>query len=477
MDNPDVAYVAKQAVQNGLLTEAQLEEGYNAIGKRNGDPAPLLRVLERKGYLTPWQSQKLLKGDTEGMSLGGYRLLYKVASGSFGRVWRAEDARTGRVVAIKVLRRRWSEDKQRIELFEREGKVGLSLRHPGIVEILNVNHDAASGQWYLVMEFVEGGNLRDILAMHKKIEPARALQLIEDTAAGLAYAHAQGVTHRDIKPTNILISTQGQAKLVDFGLAKILAGLGMEEDKVERTVDYAGLERATGVKTGDVRSDIYFLGCVLYEMLTGRPPLEPTKNKLARMSKQRFDNVVPMRREEVQGPASLFHLVETMMALNPQHRYQTASQLVDAVRAVRREIEGAGQEAQGRKVGRSVFVTESDERLQDAIRDRFKALGYRVYMAADPIRAMDRFRQQPYDALIVDAGTTDEAGLLVFDRVMKEVDRLNHQCAGILILNQDQADWGSRVRKADHVRVLVRPVTLKHLEHNLTKLVPLPAAT
>src|SRR6516164_7656416 len=341
MENLDTPAVAQLAVRCALVTEEQLHEAYVEVDPRGADPEPLLRFLERKGYITPWQSVKLLKGDTDSYFLGGYRILYKIASGSFGRVFRADDMRTGRIVAIKVLRRRWSEDPQRIEFFEREGRMGMSLRHPNIVEMLAVNRDPASAQYYMVMEFVEGGNLREILAIRKKLEPAEALRLIEDAANGLAYAYSRGITHRDVKLTNILISSQGTAKLVDFGLAKIYSSLGIKEsERVERTIDYAGLEKATGVKSGDVRSDIYFLGCVLYEMLTGRPPLLATRDRFARMQRQRFDNAAPMSKEEVNAPPSVFTLVETMMSLDPQRRYQTPSQLLEAIRMARRDVEG-----------------------------------------------------------------------------------------------------------------------------------------
>ena len=134
------------------------------------------------------QTSKLIKGDTEGYFLGGYRLLYKISSGSFGRVFRADDPRTGRVVALKVLRNRWSEDQQKIDLFLREGKVGLSLKHPNIVEVLAINQDPTTKQYYLAMEFVEGGNLREILQIRKTMEPPEALRILEDATAGLGYA-------------------------------------------------------------------------------------------------------------------------------------------------------------------------------------------------------------------------------------------------------------------------------------------------
>lgn len=476
MDTPDASALLQFAIKVGLLTPEQVQEAWDELGERPRDPEPVLRVLERKGQLTPWQSHKLLKSDPDGYFLGGYRVLYKVASGSFGRVFRAEDRATGRVVAIKVLRRRWSEDKLRIELFDREGRLGQRLHHPNIVEILDVRQDPATGQYYIAMDFVEGGNLREILAIRKKLEPAEALRILEDAANGLAYAYSQGMTHRDMKLTNILISSQGTAKLVDFGLAKIYSGaVTKDEGKVERTVDYAGLEKATGVGSNDVRSDIYFLGCVLYEMLSGRSPLVTTRDRHQRMQKQRFDNVPPLRPGEVNGPPSLFRLVETMMSLNPQHRYQTPSQLLDAIRTVRRELEGQGPDQDDKARPRWVFVAESDERLQDAIREGFKELGYRVLIAGDPFRALDRFRQQPFDALVVDAGTTDEDGLLVFDRIMADAAIKQVRCPGILILNEDQADWKDRVKERPSVVVLTRPgVTLKTLCRQLRHMVPPP---
>jgi serine/threonine protein kinase len=473
METLDAATLAQQAVKLGLVTDAQVQDAWDELGQKGGDADAFLRAMERKGHLTPYQSHKLYRGDPDGYFLGGYRILYKIASGSFGRVFRADDPHTGRVVAIKVLRRRWSEDKHSIELFAREGKLGLSLRHPNVVEILAVNYDPPTNSHYIIMEFVEGGNLRDFLAIRKKLEPAEALRLLEEAASGIAYAYSRGVTHRDMKLTNILISSQGTAKLVDFGLAGIYRSTHPEEDgQVDRTVDYAGLEKATGVPPGDVRSDIFFLGCVLYEMLTGRPPMEMSKNKMLRMHRDRFTNLPPLSREEVKGPASLFHLYETMTSLNPQTRYQTPSQLLDAIREVRRELAGKSSPNSSATGVRSVFVVENDERLQNALRQKFKDLGYRVYLASDPARALDRFRQQPFDALVLNVSTVGEDGLLVFERIMNEAERQSLRCAGIAILDEDQAEWADKVKKRHCVAVLVRPVTLKQLHLKLQTLVP-----
>ncbi|HEV3116237.1 MAG TPA: protein kinase, partial [Gemmataceae bacterium] len=137
----DANAIAQLALKVGLVSESQVQDAWMELGQKGGEAEPFLKVLERRSILTPYQISKLRKGDTDGYFLGGYKILYKIASGSFGRVYRAEDPNSGRIVAIKVLRRRWSEDDHTIDLFEREGRVGLNLRHPNIVETLAVAQD------------------------------------------------------------------------------------------------------------------------------------------------------------------------------------------------------------------------------------------------------------------------------------------------------------------------------------------------
>ena len=476
MEIDDVTTFGQQLVKLGLLTEPQLREANEEARDEGGRALPdmihLKSVLERRGLLTNYQTAKVLKGDVDGFFYGGYRVLYKISSGSFGRVFRADDPRTGRVVAVKVLRRRWSEDRQRIDLFIREGKVGLTLKHPNIVEVLAINQEPTSGQYYLIMEFVEGGNLREILEIRNKtLTVGESLRIFEDSAAGLSYAYSRGITHRDIKLTNILVSSTGEAKLVDFGLAQMFATISKEKEHVDRTVDYAGLERATSVQSGDVRSDIFFLGCVLYEMLTARPPLEMTRDRHARMNPRRFQEIKTLKAGEIKAPASVYALCETAMAFDPRRRYQTPSQLVDAIRAARRDLEGgAAGGTSGKPVSRSIFVAESNDKMQEVMREKLKEQGYRVLLAADPTRALDRFRQQPYDALIIDVGSVGEEGLHVFDRVLVEAQSKGLNCAGIVILDQEQADWANRVPSRPNTAVMVLPFGFKALRDRLRAL-------
>jgi serine/threonine protein kinase len=466
--------IADTAIRLGLLSTHQAEEAWQELPSRKVPAVDFLRAMERKAFLTPFQSTKLIKGDTAGYFLGGYRLLYKIASGSFGRVYRADDPSSGRVVAIKVLRNKWSSDQHKIDLFTREGKMGMGLRHPNIVEILAVNQEKKTNQFYIVMEFVEGGNLRDFLNIRKKLTAAEVMRILDDMASGLAHAFSKGLTHRDMKLTNVLLSSQGPAKLVDFGLAGAqTAQAGPSEDKedvsVDRTVDYAGLEKTTNAPHGDPRSDIFFVGCVAYELLTGRSPLEYFKSAQTRMSAQRFRNIAPMNPAEVSASPAVFRLIENMMLLDPDKRIQTAAQLLDRVRECRAEMEGKTTE---KKTQATIFLVESDEKLQDLLRDKLKKEGFRVLIAADPVRALDRFRQQPFDLLIVDVATTGENGYYVFERIMDDVKNHNLKCGGILLLHEEHTNWQKRMADYPSVAALIQPIKYKQLLQAIRSFIP-----
>lgn len=464
----DATSIAQLARQLNLVTDDQLREIWDDLDTAEHSAENLLKALEKKSYLTPWQSSKLIRGVTDGYIMGGYKLLYKVSSGSFGRVFRAEDTRDGSIVAMKVLRRRWSEDGRKVELFEREGRLGMSMHHPNIVRILAVNQDKLSGQYYIVMEFVEGGNLRDFLHVRKRLELKESLRLLEECSSALAYANMRGLTHRDLKPTNVLISAGGTAKLVDFGLAEIAAPLPGEDHDitVDRTVDYAGLEKATAVKHGDPRSDIYFIGTIFYEMLTGHTALSQTRDKVARMHRNRFDSIPPIETYGVELPGPVQHLMRKMISFDPAGRYQSPAQLHEAVRKVQSELEGGVSHRMAPAGPRSLFIVESNEKLKAVFRKEFSDQ-FRVLMSAEPDRALNRYEEQPYHALIVDAGTAGEPGVRVFRRIFEEADEIDLSMAGVLILNEEQSDWAEQIPDRPDAGVLIRPINLKQLTEKL----------
>ncbi len=239
---------------------------------RSASPAPkamadFLASAAAPGATALDASQTLAKG----AMLGPYRVLEPVGKGGMGAVYRAEHAMLGRTVALKVLPRALATDAEFVERFKREAQVLAKLRHPNIVEVHDLG--VAGDTYYFAMEFVEGTTLRSVLAS-KALTPDRALAMVPKLCDALEAAHAQGVIHRDIKPENILIDSAGEPKIADFGLARIARGPTLTMTQaVMGTPDYMAPEQRESTKDVDHRADIYSLGVVLYEMLTGSLPL------------------------------------------------------------------------------------------------------------------------------------------------------------------------------------------------------------
>lgn len=261
-------------VQQQLVSPRALAEAARHIrGTDSSAIKELIRELERRMELTGYQSGILLKHETEGLRVGNYKLLYRNASGSFARVFRGCSVLTGEMIGLKVLRQRFASDPRAVNLFKREGELGRRLKHKNIVPIYEVGSDG--GQHYLTMEFVEGGNLKDILKIRGKFTPEEAVKYIIDLVEGLEYALSMGFTHRDLKLSNALLSAQRVAKLVDFGLAGGEAS-GVA-DEADRAVEYGTLEKFTGAPDGDPRSDLFFFGGHALRNGLGPTPLSTHK--------------------------------------------------------------------------------------------------------------------------------------------------------------------------------------------------------
>jgi serine/threonine protein kinase len=479
--------IAERAHQAGVITLEQLRECWDELGSRNAAPEELLRVLQRKGFVTPFQIDKLQKGDTGGYFYGVNKILYKVASGGFARVYRGINTQTGEPVAVKVLRQRWTSDKASVDAFYQEGKVGVSLRHPNIVRIDEVaGHDSVH---YIAMEFVEGGNLRDFLQIRGgRLVPGEAMRLMLDALSGLAYALDQGVTHRDLKLTNLLASTQGVIKLVDFGLATLHKDeRRAEEAHGQRTVEYALLEKSTGVEKGDPRSDIFFLGAVFYQMVTGTAPIPEKKDRAARLLRTRLDNIKPVREIFPQADPQLAKIIDRMMELNARERYQTPHEVKDALMAIVSAVPAVAAvpappsppatprpaPTKPETTTHTVLLLEASTTLQNTIREHLHAAGYRVLLTGDPHRARDRFKEMPTNCVIVDCETTGKAGLDVFLELSEYAKSHKRPWSGIVMLKADQSEWASRVVQDEHQVVMVKPnITMRQLRAHVQKMVP-----
>ena len=497
MGKPTAEKIAQRAFDLGLLDERQLQEVWATLGSRDVEVDKLLHLLVRREFMTNYQVERLVKGERSGFFLGDYKVLYLVGSGTFARVYRAKHVKSDQVVAIKVLRRRYSENPAQYGQFVREGRLGCELRHPNIVSIFDVYSKAKTH--FLVMEFVEGRNLREFVKIRGKINPAEATRFITDITEGIRYAFENGLAHRDLKMSNVLISSLGQAKLVDFGLAAMdetLSDVDLADMPNTRTIDYAALERVTGVRKDDTRSDIYFLGCIFYNMLTGQSPLSETSDRLQRLSKQRFLQVAPIRKIDPTLPNSVALVVNKSMSLDPNQRYQSpAAMLHDLAIATKRLAEeppavvnqtgvGASAAQNNQQPGgrpdavqvpdeehHCVMVVESNAKMQDIFRKGFKLAGYRVLLTSDPGRALERFRQNTAtaDCIIFNAQELGRTALDAFNKFGGDT-KINFVPAALL-LDESQHKWKDDAETADHRVVLQMPITMRKLRTTLAKLV------
>jgi serine/threonine-protein kinase len=434
-----------------------------------------------------------VNGYRTGFFFGDYRVLYCVGAGTFARVYRATHTQSGKVFAVKVLRSRYSNPKATdaktgksnklyIEMFRREGEIGIQLKHPNIVEI----HEVFSRglMHYLVMEFIEGQNLREFYRARRRFEPLEAAHIMEGVMSGLNYALQQGITHRDLKMSNVLLSSDGEPKLVDFGLAGVEGEV--EDESMEsisrRTVDYAGLERASGVRKDDSRTDIFFCGCIFYQMLSGQPALAESRDR-AQAGKARYTTEIkPVLSLVPKLPLPLAKVVGKAMEFDPTKRYQApADMLIDLKLAIKRiktaaeggKIPGAelesseGHDADGQP--RKLMIVESDVKMQDMLREQFKKNGYRVLVSSDPDRVLSRFYGdgQAADLILFTTSNNGRTALEVFNRFGQESH--TRDIPAVLLLDQVHSDWAEEAAVADHRAVAKMPIKLRELRELLVE--------
>jgi serine/threonine-protein kinase len=269
------------------------------------------------------------------VTLGGrYRVERELGRGGMAKVFLGTDTVLGRTVAVKVLAPQFADDDGFVRRFRREAQAAASIGHPHIVSVFDTGSD--DGVHYIVMEYVEGRTLAEFLSGGGRIMPDRAIDIGEDVCRALEAAHAQGVIHRDIKPGNIMLNPRGEVKVTDFGIARVTttADTVAQTAAILGTASYLSPEQAQGQPV-DGRSDIYSLGCVLYEMVTGRPPFLGD-SPVAVASKQVLEQPAPPSKLNADVTPDLDAVILRALAKNPANRYQSAEEFrADLERAKR----------------------------------------------------------------------------------------------------------------------------------------------
>jgi eukaryotic-like serine/threonine-protein kinase len=254
---------------------------------------------------------------------GRYRIVRKLGAGGMANVYLAEDQELGRRVAIKILNERHANDEQFVERFRREAKSAAALSHPNIVSIYD--RGEAEGTYYIAMEHLDGRTLKELIVARGPAPVHVAIDYARQILAALRFAHRHGIVHRDIKPHNVLVDGEGRAKVADFGIARAGASQMTEAGSIVGTAQYLSPEQARGAPV-DNRSDLYSMGVVLFELLTGRVPF--TGDSPVEIAMKHLSETPPppsAKRPEI--PRELDLVVTRALAKDPAHRYQTAEEM------------------------------------------------------------------------------------------------------------------------------------------------------
>jgi eukaryotic-like serine/threonine-protein kinase len=268
---------------------------------------------------------------TQPRLLGGrYELDGVIGRGGMAEVYRARDLRLDRIVAIKTLRTDLARDPTFQARFRREAQSAASLNHPSVIAVYDTGEDLLNGNPvpYIVMEYAEGKTLRDVLREEGRLRPERAMEMVDGILRALDYSHRGGIVHRDIKPANVMLTTGGEIKVMDFGIARAMADTAAtmtQTAQVIGTAQYLSPEQARGERV-DARSDIYSTGCVAYELMTGRPPFQGD-SPVAIAYQHVREEPIPLTQLDPQIPQWADAITMKALAKDPNLRYQSATEM------------------------------------------------------------------------------------------------------------------------------------------------------
>jgi serine/threonine protein kinase len=334
---PTVEDFLKTVLKSRLLDREQLQEALRDVPKsQREDARALADHLVRKGKLSRFQANKLLRGSGKGLLLGHYQVLAPIGRGGMSTVYLARDDRSGELVALKMLTpSRWRDRERLLARFQREMEMSQRVSHPHLAW----THESGLclGVYFIAMEYIPGKNLARIVAESGPLAAPRAARLMAEVASGLEHAHNQGLIHRDLKPSNIMITPNDRAKVLDLGLA-LMEGEEQDESVVGGqgyivgTMDYIAPEQTTDSAAVDCRADIYSLGCTLYYTLSAQLPF-PGGSSRDKVRRHRSEMPIPLVQLAPSVPSGFADLIGRMMAKDPADRPPSAAAVEEELRA------------------------------------------------------------------------------------------------------------------------------------------------
>lgn len=317
--------------KSGLIPPVRLDE-FLAQSPDGETPRVVLARLTDAGLLTPFQSERIATGKYKGFVMGGYVILDRIGGGGTGQVYLAEHAAMRRHVALKVLSLAQTGDPVARERFFREARAAAALNHPNIVRVYDLRTE---GQvLYLVMEYAPGASLQHVVARGGPLAPAAAAGYARNVALGLQHAHENELVHRDIKPANLLLTANGQVKILDLGLVRTTSDSSKLTDKIDRailgTADYLAPEQAVNSSTVDIRADLYSLGATIHFLLVGKT-IFPDGRTAQKLMWQQLKEPQALRELRPDVPEGLAAIVAKALRKKPEERFQSPMEMADAL--------------------------------------------------------------------------------------------------------------------------------------------------
>jgi response regulator RpfG family c-di-GMP phosphodiesterase/tRNA A-37 threonylcarbamoyl transferase component Bud32 len=429
--------------------------------------------LVELGLLTSYQAGRLQAGRDFGLVLGNYRVLDRLGAGGMGVVYRAEHVLLRRPAAIKVLSLSADHDTRLLLRFRAEMRAVGALRHPNIVAPLDAGqaNSTQPGEpvlHYLIMEFVDGPDLDHLITSRGPLPVGRACEIAHQIASALAAAHARGLVHRDIKPTNILVAEGFQAKLLDFGLAQDVRQRLTEPGVLLGTLEYMAPEQAQDAHMADIRADLYGLGGVLYWCLAGQPPfpgLGPAPMEIARRLTQPPPSVRTLRPEV---PAALDQIISRLMAPKPDDRFPDPQAVVRAMipfRGVSGDtVVDLPLEVPSHKADQPparVLIVDDEPGLRRLCRQSLSDPDVELDEASTGTAALEAATESPYDLVLLDVRLPDLSGFEVLRR-LREIPGGQHLRV-LLLSGAASADDLAKALAAGADDYLCKPFTAAQL--------------
>lgn len=333
------------AIAHKLLTHDQAEEvneilkKEKSVGKKPREPEAVLRelgVLREEEIWAIEKARERMLRDTHTVAekIGGYEIIEKVGEGGLGVVYKARQLSIGRVVALKVLHEKWMSDDEFRKRFLVEARLVGRLSQPNLIQVIDVGRHR--NQLYYSMEFVDGDTVEKLIQERGKLSIADALNIIFQVASALQYLADKKIVHRDVKPSNIMLTKKGLAKLGDFGFVKSSLDSVLSPDgEILGTPDYISPEAASGERDLDFRSDIYSLGVSFYHMITGKPPFSGSSSEV--LDSHIYQRPPSIEDVEPDAPKAVADFIHKMMDKKPDKRFQTYDELFAELELLRRE--------------------------------------------------------------------------------------------------------------------------------------------